>query len=203
MKKNDHLFNWAFMPNYFVWTKHGERGVIMEYDEEDDDTIPDWSQGGAFADKPMEEVYKEMGENQGPYDALGEVLREAKENCGEKVKESKKFQHMLEDHKQPLYRDCKEGHKKLGSTLEILQWKASNGLSDMALDELLLIVKDMLPEGNELSASTYEAKSVVCPLGLEVEKIHACPNDCILYQGKEYEKLDACPVCESQCYKIS
>jgi hypothetical protein len=131
------------------------------------------------------------------------VLQEPKENCGEKVKESKKFQHMLEDHKQPLYRDCKEGHKKLGSTLEILQWKASNGLSDMALDELLLIVKDMLPEGNELSASTYEAKSVVCPLGLEVEKIHACPNDCILYQGKEYEKLDACPVCESQCYKIS
>jgi hypothetical protein len=85
----------------------------------------------------------------------------------------------------------------------MLQWKASNGLSNTAFDELLLIVKDMLPEGNELSASTYEAKSVVCPLGLEVEKIHACPNDCILYQGKEYEKLDACPVCESQCYKIS
>jgi hypothetical protein len=29
------------MPNYFVWTKHGERGVIMEDDGEEDDTIPD------------------------------------------------------------------------------------------------------------------------------------------------------------------
>jgi hypothetical protein len=85
-----------------------------------------------------------MEENQGPDDALGEVLREAKENCGENVKESKKFERMLEDHKKLLYPDCKEGHKKLGSTLEMLQWKDSNGISDMTFDELLLIVKDMV-----------------------------------------------------------
>jgi hypothetical protein len=78
----------------------------------------------------MGEDYEEMGKNQGPDDALGEVLREAKENCGEKVKESKKFERMLEYHKKPLYPDCREGHKKLGSTLEMLQWKASNGKHD-------------------------------------------------------------------------
>jgi hypothetical protein len=122
MKKNDHLLTWGFMPNYFVWTKHGERGVIMEYDEEDDDTIPDWSQGGAFADKPMEEVYKEMGENQGPYDALGEVLREAKENCGKKVKESKKFQHMLE-----IRRNCCIQIAKRGTRSWVAHWKCCNG----------------------------------------------------------------------------
>jgi hypothetical protein len=83
----------------------------MEDDEEEGDIIPNWSQGGAFANEPMEEDYEEIGENQGPYDALGEVLREAKENCGEKVKESKKFAAMLEDHKEPLYLDCKEGSK--------------------------------------------------------------------------------------------
>jgi hypothetical protein len=105
----------------------------MEDDEEEDDTTPNWSQGGAFAYEPMEEDYEEMGENQGPYDALGEVLREAKENYREKVKESKKFERMLEDHKKPLYPDCKEGHKKLGSTLEMLQWKDSNKISDTAL----------------------------------------------------------------------
>jgi hypothetical protein len=119
------------------------------------------------------------------------------------VKESKKFERMLEDHKKPLYLDCKEGHKKLGSTLKMLQWKASNRISDTTFDELLLIAKDILLEGNELPASMYEAKRVVCPLSLEVEKIHACPSDCILYQGKEYEKLEACPVCEGQRYKIS
>ena len=42
----------------------------------------------------------------------------------------------------------------------------------------------------------------MCPLGLEVQKIHACPNDCILYCGKEYENLDACPICKALHYKI-
>jgi hypothetical protein len=107
---HDQLLKWGFMPNYYVWMKHGERGVIME-DDEEGDIIPNWSQGGAFANEPMEEDYEEIGENQGLYDALGEVLREAKENCGEKVKESKKFAAMLEDHKEPLYLDCKEGSK--------------------------------------------------------------------------------------------
>jgi hypothetical protein len=31
----------------------------------------------------------------------------------------------------------------------------------------------MLPKDNKLSASMYEAKKIVCPLGLEVQKIHA------------------------------
>ena len=34
-----------------------------------------------------------------------------------------------------------------------------------------------------------------------MQKIHACPNDCILYRG-EYENLDACPVCSALRYKI-
>ena len=49
----------------------------------------------------------------------------------------------------------------------------------------------------------YEARKVVCPLGLDAQKIHACPNDCILYRGEEYENLDACPVCNVCRYKIS
>jgi hypothetical protein len=42
----------------------------------------------------------------------------------------------------------------------------------------------------------------VCPLGLEVQKIHACPNDCILYRGTEHGNLEACPVCNALRYKI-
>ena len=59
----------------------------------------------------------------------------------------------------------------------------------------------MLPKDNELPTTMYEAKQLVCPLGLEVQKIHACSNNCILYRG-EYENLDACPVCSALHYKI-
>jgi hypothetical protein len=108
---------------------------------------------------------------------------------------------MLDDHKKDLYPNCKDGQKKLGSMLELLQWKAESGLSDKGFEKLLKIMKKMLPKDNELPASTYKAKKIVCPLGLEVQKIHACINDCILYRG-EYENLNACPVCSAFWYKI-
>jgi len=46
-----------------------------------------------------------------------------------------------------------------------------------------------------------------CPLRsktsrLSFKKIHACPNDCILYSGKDYKNLDECPVCKASRYKI-
>ena len=124
------------------------------------------------------------------------MLREAEEVC-ETEKESRDLKRVLEDYIILLYPDCKQGQKKLGTTLELLQWKASNGLSDKGFEELLKLIKNLLPEGNTLPETTYEAKKVVCPLGLEAQKIHACPNDCILYRG-EYENLDLYPVCNAR-----
>nr|ABA97282.1 transposon protein, putative, CACTA, En/Spm sub-class [Oryza sativa Japonica Group] len=80
--------------------------------------------------------------------------------------------------------------------------RQKNGVSDKAFGDLLKLVKNILPGGNKLPETTYEAKKIVCLLGLEVHKIHACPNDCILYRGEEYENLEACPVCKALRYKI-
>ena len=35
-----------------------------------------------------------------------------------------------------------------------------------------------------------------------MQKIHAWPNDCIVYRG-EFQDLNACPVCDALRYKIS
>ena len=43
----------------------------------------------------------------------------------------------MEDHRKMLYPDCKQGLKKLGTTLEMLQWNAANGVSDKGFEELL------------------------------------------------------------------
>jgi hypothetical protein len=63
----------------------------------------------------------------------------------------------------------------------LLQWKVETGLSDKGFEKLLKIMKKKLPKDNELPNSTYKVKNVLCPLGLEVQKIHACINDCFLY----------------------
>jgi len=34
-----------------------------------------------------------------------------------------------------------------------------------------------------------------------VEKIHACPNQCILYYGDIFRSLDKCPRCGTSWYK--
>nr|AAX96178.1 transposon protein, putative, CACTA, En/Spm sub-class [Oryza sativa Japonica Group]ABA93412.1 transposon protein, putative, CACTA, En/Spm sub-class [Oryza sativa Japonica Group] len=118
------------------------------------------------------------------YYNIGQILQDAKEN-DESEKEAHKLERMLEDHRTSLYPGCEQGHKKLDTTLEFLQWKAKNGVSDKEFGDLLKLVKNILPEGNKLPETTYEAKKIVYPLGLEVQKIHACPNDCILYRGEE------------------
>jgi hypothetical protein len=89
----------------------------------------------------------------------------------------------------------------LGATLELLQWKAKNGVSNKGFGELLTIAKKTLLKENELPATTYAAKQVLCPLGLEIQKIYACPKDRILYRD-EYGNLDACLVCRASWYKI-
>ncbi|KAI5351537.1 hypothetical protein L3X38_004428 [Prunus dulcis] len=66
-----------------------------------------------------------------------------------------------------------------------------NDLDDIGFDsyEFANVIGDggdMLPKGNTLPSSMYEAKKILSALGVSYEKIHACPNDCILYK-KDYE----------------
>ena len=81
----------------------------------------------------------------------------------------------------------------------LLEFKSINGLSDKGFDQLLGIIRKMLPK-NELLEKTYLAKQMICPIGLEVEKIHTCSNDCIFYRGEKYKDLDKCPKCEVPRY---
>ena len=72
---------------------------------------------------------------------------------------------MLEDQKKGLYPNCKDGKTKLGTILELLQWKIENVVPDKGFEKLLKILKKKLPKDNELPDSTYATKKVVLPLG--------------------------------------
>ena len=58
----------------------------------------------------------------------------------------------------------------------------------------------MLPSDAKLPKDHYEAKKIVWDLGLGYEKIHACPNDCMLF-WKENVNLEACPCCNESRWK--
>ncbi|KAK1680872.1 hypothetical protein QYE76_041720 [Lolium multiflorum] len=125
-----HLIRHGFMPSYNCWTKHGERGVIMEEDEEGDDIIDD-NYLDHFGDTFMEDAEGAEGEGEGdqeeardePTDDLGRTIADARSRC-ETEKERENLDRMLEDHKKSLYPGCDNGLKKLGCTLDLLRWKA-------------------------------------------------------------------------------
>jgi hypothetical protein len=85
-----------------------------------------------------------------------------------------KFSQIMKDYETPLFLGCKKEQNKLHIVLTFLQMKASNDWSDKGFNELLQFLNNLIPKANVLPRSTYQAKKIVCPLGLEVEKIHRC-----------------------------
>jgi hypothetical protein len=81
--------------------------------------------------------------------------------------------------KTPFHPSCNERYTRLLGTVKLLQLKVANYWTDKGFRELLEVLIDMFPEGNQMPRTTYEAKKIVCPMGLKFEKIHACKNDCI------------------------
>ena len=105
------------------------------------------------------------------------------------------------DSKNPLYPGCKNSLTLLSAMLSLVNVKAKYRWSDKSFSSLLQVVHDMLPEDNNLPKSYYQAKKILCPIGMEYQKIHACPNDCILYRHKFLE-MSKCPRCGVSRYKV-
>ena len=91
---------------------------------EEEDTISDFASNYSafFEDTAMGEPEEDVEEHV-VEDHLGQMLCEAEEVC-ETKKEPRDLKRMLDNYRTLLYPDCKQGHKKLGTTLELLQWKA-------------------------------------------------------------------------------
>jgi hypothetical protein len=64
---------------------------------------------------------------------------------------------MLVDHKKLVYPNCEEGQKKLGTVLELLQWKTKNGVFNKGFGELLKNHKEDVKD-DEFPATTYKEK---------------------------------------------
>ena len=110
------------------------------------------------------------------------------------------YEDLETDSKLPLYLGCTT-FTRLSAVLALVNLKARFGWSDKSLTELLVLLKNMLPNDNKLPNSHYEAKKILCPVGLEYKKIHACPNDCILYRH-EFQEMSKCPMCGTSWYKV-
>ena len=109
------------------------------------------------------------------------------------------YDNLCNDAEKPLYAECTK-YTRLSTVLKLFNVKARNRWSDKSFTKLLELLSNMLPKGNTLLTCNYDAKKILCLMGMEYQKIHACPNDCVLYR-KELAMLHQCPQCGVSRYK--
>jgi hypothetical protein len=92
---HSHLFQNGFLSNYNIWTEHGERGIMLENDEKEEEAIPNCVEdySAFFEDTTMGEP-EEDAEAQVAEDDLVQMLREVEEVC-ETEKESRDLKRMI------------------------------------------------------------------------------------------------------------
>ncbi|XP_074283399.1 uncharacterized protein LOC141607949 [Silene latifolia] len=216
-----HLQKRNFNPKYRCWTFHGESRTIkggmgedinLEFSgieketcfnliENDSDALEDSglgmnSESVDESDDNFENIWGDFcGDNEEEENSsvnVDEDIIDDDDDLDENnLDEISVVLEKLKDSEMPLYKSCKK-YTKLASIVKLYNLKAKNGWSDKSFNDLLELLKDMLPEDNVLPNRTYAAKKILRGIGMKYEKIHACPNDCILYR-KEYETCTHCP----------
>ena len=76
-------------------------------------------------------------------------------------------------------------------------------MSDSCFYNVLLLIGSMLPKGNNIFSSFNDAKKTLCTLWMRYEKIHACPNNCLLYRGERDEDESTCRICNASAWKLN
>ena len=63
---------------------------------------------------------------------------------------------------------------------------------------ILELLHDAYPE-SEIPPSFYEANKTISKIGLDYQKIDACPNECMLYWGDDADR-EVCRTCNTSRY---
>ncbi|XP_074356761.1 uncharacterized protein LOC141696532 [Apium graveolens] len=181
----EHFFRRGFMEDYTKWIWHGE-GIHTSKNETSSKIY-----------ESFEDSMPRNEEDDAENDRVEEMIQDVEEIL---VHQPEVLENLVDDSKKHLYHGCNVQFTRLSITLKLCKLKVKNGWSDKSFTEMLKLLAEMLPVKNELPTSTYEAKKILCPMGMNVKKIHACPNDCVLFR-KEHEHLHTCPKCGASRYK--
>ncbi|XP_074374487.1 uncharacterized protein LOC141714890 [Apium graveolens] len=101
--------------------------------------------------------------------------------------EAKKFYRLVEEGKKPLYPGC-TNFSRLSFMIRLYHLECVHGITESGFSDLLVLIKEAFPEAN-VPVSFTAAKNIIKDLGLDYQKMHACPNSCMLYWGKNKDKI--------------
>jgi hypothetical protein len=158
-----HLIKHGFTEDYRCWNKHGEE-EINEAEMRD-----------SYLESEISTGVKEDHDDVNKTDILGftdddiefhvynieEMVRNVERHGDDDQysnEELAKYKQMIKDSKKSFYHGCAAQYTRLFTMVKLFQLKASNRWSDCSFKDLLMLLKDMLPQGNAVSETICEAK---------------------------------------------
>ncbi|XP_057993064.1 uncharacterized protein LOC131174044 [Hevea brasiliensis] len=191
-----HLYKFGFVGAYTQWDAHGE-GFTSEFN-----SLPTSSTSIDDMTQPTDtNNYRSMVMEAMNFDEDMAGVR----NCfmgleqEEPNPNASSFYGLLHDANAPLWEGC-NNHTRLSAVSQLLNCMSDFHISHNCFDNLLSIIKSMLPEGNLLPSNFYNTKKMMSTLGLGYQKIDVCVNNCMLYY-KENIDGTSCKTCGHPRYK--
>nr|GMD70570.1 uncharacterized protein LOC109179592 [Ipomoea batatas] len=94
--------------------------------------------------------------------------------------EAQKFYDMLKAADQGLFPECKK-HSQLSFVARLMSLKSENHISEKCFNQITELIKEVVPEDNLVPDNFYETKRLLRGMGLPVQKIDCCKNNCMIY----------------------
>ncbi|KAL3635525.1 hypothetical protein CASFOL_020072 [Castilleja foliolosa] len=190
-----HLYKNGFEENYYTWRYHGEVHIPLTSHYEF--PVERVSEPVNREESTRNDLINMIEDAAGPdFDMDGDRFHDETPNAA-----AQSFYDLLDAGKKPLYPGC-EKHTLLSFVSRLMNIKAENNISQKCYNQLSELIKGILPAGNLVPANFYESKKLLRGIGLPVEKIDCCKNNCMIFWGSELDSsLTECKICNEPRYK--
>ncbi|KAM3239613.1 hypothetical protein ACQJBY_053356 [Aegilops geniculata] len=172
-----HLCSNGFMLGYERWTSHGE------------------------SDAPENVEHDNMGDGDRVNDMLIDaIVPEGVSKGDEPTKSARKFYEMLMEADKRLHE--KTTQSRLSIVGRLMTIKTQHNLSEACYNEMMTLIHDIVGDdaAKDLPANFHRSKKLLHSLVMPYVKIHACPNNCMIYY-KENENKEKCTICKEPRYE--
>ncbi|XP_010424636.1 PREDICTED: uncharacterized protein LOC104709773 [Camelina sativa] len=194
------LICYGFLSSYTSWVFHGERIFVTENARVPTDDLAQVEMDSTL--NLLDDLFPGIDTNMYGENAFGSCEQpmdtDRPSTSSGNFRKEESFDELLADFTQELYDGCTK-FTKLSFILKLYHIKCMCGISDKGISMVLDLLKEAFTHA-KLPKSFNDMKGVIRKLGLSYEKIHACPNDCMLFWEADAER-ETCKVCEASRWK--
>jgi hypothetical protein len=168
-----HLFKHGFKEDYRCWNKDGDVGLneVEMREEVPTDGVKEEDDDVNKADILRLSDDDIVSRVDNIEELVHNVERHADDDQYSNV-ELAKYKKMIKDSNKPFYDDCAVRYTRLFAMVKLFQLKASNRWSDGSFKDLLILLKDMLPQGNSVPEIWMSTRR--CCLEIILVEINFC-----------------------------